>query len=67
MGSHFQIILIRDVPCKKREEMLREARLEFDKLDVKNRLYQIRQIFSTNERNGKNKEYRGKNKDSISS
>ena len=63
--SHFQIILIRDVPCKNREEMLREERREFDNLDVKNRLNQIRPILSTDERNGKYKEYRSKNKDNI--
>ena len=63
--SHFQIILIRDVPSKNKEEMLREERMQFDKVDFKKRLNQIRPILLSDERNGTYKEYCGKNKDSI--
>ena len=43
--------------------MLREERMEFDKLDVKNILN--RPILSTDERNVKFKAFCGKNNDSI--
>ena len=48
---HFKIILLRNVSCNNREELVREERIEFDKIDKEIRLNQLRPITTHEEKN----------------
>ena len=66
---HFKFILIRNVPCNNREELLREERIEYDKWDKSLLLNQLRPIVTTEEKHVKSiqcsKDYFENNKDII--
>ena len=66
---HFKFILIRNLPCNNREELLREERIEYDKCDKSLLLNQLRPIVTTEEKHIKSiqcsRNYFETNKDII--
>ena len=63
--NHFQIILIRNVPCDNKEELLKEERIEFELLQSANKLNERRPIISKDERNVLIKTYQKNNIDKV--
>ena len=63
--EHFKIILIRNACCSSREELLREERIEYDKIDKEKHLNKIRPLLTVEEKNNVKKDYYNNNKDKM--